>query len=461
MTIAPNMNQTGTRIPQVPGRGGRATAVRTATTTGAKTGALLGLHPMIRRAAAAKKAPKAPGAVTPESVQLPGVFGGEDPLLAKARSIVDASLKAAMAQVPSAEATSAPFNSQRDYIAKAVSNLQQYLDTAKVQSVDLTNALSTAQQAGATGIAQQAAASGGGGPVTPSVSPSASALPIASRGTSFANYLGALQPYATAAGIGHASDVTARESGAQQSRTDAIAKLAGVGADETQTLFGKLAQNRSDNQIQDKRNKAALEIANKATLAAAVKNGTLTPAQAEKIRHDKVTETQNQAKIDAAAAKADLAATAAKQPDKATQRAAKHAWVAGLENVKGLMSRTVGDTVEEKAYRITWYNPKAGKPPGYKPGKLEKNVKTAPVHSDVYPTLAQMVAAQKKLLAQGNVLGKTTTTVGTGTRQAQNLTYDQRVKRAVALLTQINETYKLGKTPKEIEAQVRTIYPDA
>lgn len=178
-------------------------------------------------APATQKPPKTQNHPT---TQMP-VMPSEHELRAKANADAWKSIQQMQATLPSTGDIMARYGAQRSAIEPLVSAHRDWLEKAGEYQVGMTNALSSlVQQGAATGDATAgagAAAAGapmGSAPAT-NVAPAASAMPVAAYGTSSANYLRSLVPYATAQGIGNIGRVNQAENEEMQSVSQARAKI--------------------------------------------------------------------------------------------------------------------------------------------------------------------------------------------------------------------------------------------
>lgn len=166
------------------------------------------------------------------TTQMP-VMPSEHELRAQANAQAWKSIQQMQSTLPSEGQLMAQYGAQRNAVIPLVQAHRDWLEKAGEYQVGMTNALSTlTQQAAGAGDAQQAGSAalggaglGAGAPGT-NVSPASAAMPVASYGTSTANYLRSLVPYATAQGIGNIGRIDQAENEARTSLTDTRAKIA-------------------------------------------------------------------------------------------------------------------------------------------------------------------------------------------------------------------------------------------
>lgn len=218
----------------------------------------------------APKKPAQPKTKTHPITGLP-VMPSSAELRAEANAQAWKSVKAQQAALPSDQEIFQQYGQQAAAIKPLVDAHRAWLENAGQYQVSQANALSSMVQ-GATGAAdatQQGVAGAAGlgaGNLPGNVSPTAAATPVAAYGTSFANYLHSLVPYADALGGQGMARVFAQQGQDLQSLRDARAKIAGTLPDLQASNFSALSTNALN---EYKGELAALVAGGKNTIAGA------------------------------------------------------------------------------------------------------------------------------------------------------------------------------------------------
>jgi hypothetical protein len=205
-------------------------------------------------------------------------------LRAQANSQAWKSIAAQQAALPSDESIARQYGAQRSAIQPLIDAHRSWLENAGQYMVGSSNALSTlvTQKAAEADQAQQGIAGLAGAPGSApgtNVSPTSAAMPVAAYGTSFANYLRSLVPYADAVGGNALGRTFQNENQDMTSLRDARTKIAGGLPDLQASNYATLSTNAL--------NEYKGELA---ALVAGQKGGVAAAGVAEKTRHDQTLE---------------------------------------------------------------------------------------------------------------------------------------------------------------------------
>ena len=215
--------------------------------------------------------PKAPKTKTHPVTGLP-VMPSAAEIRAEANAQAWKSVQAQQAALPSDQEIYHQYGVQAAAIKPLVDAHRSWLENAGQYQLSQANALSSmvSGAAGAADAAQTGAAGLAGAPAgtaapSTNVSPTAAAMPVAAYGTSFANYLHSLAPYADAVGGQAFARVMGQQGQDLQSLRDARTKIAGGLPDLQNQNFATLSTNALN---EYKGELAALVAGGKNTLAA-------------------------------------------------------------------------------------------------------------------------------------------------------------------------------------------------
>lgn len=270
--------------------------------------------------------PPTPKTRSDPNTGLPTLLSPQE-IRAQANQATWKSIEAMLGQLPSLDATNAPFTAQRAAIAPLVEAHKNWLMNAANYHMGMVNGVAQLVQGDASAAdAVQTGYNQGGGQFGTNVTPGGVAAPTLAYGGSFHDYIRSLEPFATAQGIGNQGKIDTANTLALSDRTEARRKITeqfGELLNKNTDSFGTLAFNNYKGEL--------------AALAAASTQAGKDALLAERIAHDKELERLAGRRIDATTSAAGTRASAA--ADKAAitatgkRQTALSSWLAQADKI--------------------------------------------------------------------------------------------------------------------------------